>query len=383
MYPLKFHIGDFSVVDPSYCFPQDQLLAFLVTVFAEAAFDSGEYNSIEDAITLYTKLFNKYGGGRHIENRYSYIKDFGLGYDDWKVFDKNNLLTLGGWEYKSKAFNEFVSIIFDKIYSNQDIAPSNIVHVTCTSYQSPSAGQVLCSNKEWYDTKVTQVYHHGCYASIPALRVSQGLAYAEEGDRAVIDIVHTELHTIHADPSRRTIDQIVGHCLFGDGVISYKLWTGESGHTSESRSLEVLAIDEYIIPNSSELMKWSIVSSGMHMVLDKDIPNSIATCIKGFVEKLYTKAGLDYEKDFNDSILAIHPGGPKILDKIRDSLEIDESRMHWSRELLLKRGNLSSASVPHMLSSIVNSNDVASGSIVLCIAFGPGLTAAGSIMLVC
>lgn len=382
----SIRIGDFKVVNPPYEYSQDDLIIFLIKIFSESCWHEDCYSKpIEEYTQIYTKLLNKLGcSDKHISKRYSFIPDFNKDKSQWKVFDGSDHLTLGGWKTRTQLFNKCASEIFDDLYKDHINPPHNIVHVTCTSYESPSAGQITASKKGWNNTKITQVYHHGCYGAIPALRVSQGListALLKNKEEATADIIHTELHTVHADPSRRTPDQIVGHSLFGDGVISYKMWGTESGYVSDERSLEIMAIDEYIIPDSSELMSWSIVESGMHMVLDKHIPDSIAANINNFVIGLYEKAGISYEKEFNNTLLAIHPGGPKILDKIRDAMNIEESRMSWSRKILYERGNLSSATVPHIWSDIINS-DVKDNTIVLSLAFGPGLTAAGSIMVI-
>ena len=53
--------------------------------------------------------------------------------------------------------------------------PSDVVHVSCTGYVSPSAVQRLIERKHWnVRTQATQVYHMGCYAALPALRVAAG-----------------------------------------------------------------------------------------------------------------------------------------------------------------------------------------------------------------
>ncbi|MEA5391105.1 3-oxoacyl-[acyl-carrier-protein] synthase III C-terminal domain-containing protein [Cyanobium gracile UHCC 0139] len=302
------------------------------------------------------------------------------------MFDPEDPLSLGGWGRRREAFKDFTHRIFNDLFAGQQTKPSNLLHVTCTAYESPSAPQLLASSEGWTDTTVTQVYHHGCHASVPALRVASALvagAMAQgRPEEAIVDVVHTELHTLHADPIRRTPDQIVGHSLFGDGVIAYKLWSPESSHREPRRSFELLATHEYIIPDTSELMQWSIVDSGMHMILDKAIPDRIAEHVNVFVHDLFKRAGLMKSRDFPDSVLAVHPGGPRILDKVRDALNVKEERMAWSRRLLLERGNLSSATAPHIWADILSDDSIRSGTLVTTIVFGPGLTAAGAILRV-
>lgn len=378
-------IGDFRIVNPPFAIQQKQLLEFLVGIFARAAVAQGEQANLDAALKFYSKLFDRYGcSEKQLSQRFTYTEDFLLPLEEWKVFDPEDPISLGGWGRRREAFKRFTKKIFEDLYANEKRRPSNLLHVTCTAYESPSAPQILASSKGWNNTTVTQVYHHGCHASVPALRVASGLVAGASAqgrpDEAIVDVVHTELHTLHADPVRRTPDQIVGHSLFGDGVIAYRLWAPDAPHRGSGRSFELLATHESIIPDTSDLMQWSIVDSGMHMILDKAIPDSIAGHIGTFVHDLYERAGLVKSRDFSDSLLAIHPGGPRILDKVRDALHVSEERMCWSRQMLLKRGNLSSATAPHMWAEMLANPAIPSGTLVTSLVFGPGLTAAGALL---
>jgi predicted naringenin-chalcone synthase len=380
-------IGDFRIVDPPFSIPQEQLFTFLVGIFARAAVAQGEHTSFESASALYAKLFDRFGcSPKQLSRRFTYTEDFLLPPEEWKVFDPEDPLSLGGWSRRREAFKRFTEKIFTELFSGERVKPANLLHVTCTAYESPSAPQILASSQGWSSTTVTQVYHHGCHASVPALRVASGLvagAMAQgRPEEATVDVVHTELHTLHADPVRRTPDQIVGHSLFGDGVVAYKMWSPGASNRGSHRSFELLATHEYIIPETSELMQWSIVDSGMHMILDKAIPDRIADHVNTFLHDLYERAGLVKSRDFPDSLLAIHPGGPRILDKVRDALNVTEDRMAWSRRVLHDRGNLSSATAPHMWADILSDDSIRSGTLVTTIVFGPGLTAAGAILRV-
>jgi predicted naringenin-chalcone synthase len=160
------------------------------------------------------------------------------------------------------------------------------------------------------------------------------------------------------------------------------MWAPDGATHGSQRAFELLAAHEFIIPDTSYLMQWSIVDSGMHMILDKAIPDQIAQHVNTFVHDLYERAGLVKSRDFHNSILAVHPGGPAILDKVRDALNVSEQRMAWSRRILLERGNLSSATAPHMWAEILSDHTVCSGTLITTIVFGPGLTAAGAILRV-
>lgn len=82
------------------------------------------------------------------------------------------------------------------------------------------------------------------------------------------------------------------------------------------------------------------------------------------------------------SIFAIHPGGPKIIDSVQEVLELSNDQVVESKKVLFERGNMSSATLPHVWSEILN-NNYPVGTKVISYAFGPGLTLFGSVFEVC
>ena len=67
----------------------------------------------------------------------------------------------------------------------------------------------------------------------------------------------------------------------------------------------------------------------------------------------------------------VHAGGPRILDGVREALDLDEGDLQVSREVLAAVGNLSSASVLHVLAG----TSALPGGIGVLMAFGPGVGA--------
>ncbi len=257
---------------------------------------------------------------------------------------------------------------FEHLYENAS-APEDIVHVTCTGYASPSAAQRLVSRRGWHDrTRVTHAYHMGCYAAFPALRVAEGCL------RSSVDIVHTELCTLHLDPSRHEPEDIVVHSLFADGAIKYAL-TGDARRPG----LRLIANGERIVPDSLGSMSWIMSEWGMQMTLARDIPEKVGGVLRSFVTDLLARAGLSIA-DLPKLQLAVHPGGPRIIDGVRESLELDEAQVAISRRVLFDYGNMSSATLPHVWKRMLESDDIACGTTIVSLAFGPGVTVCGLVM---
>ena len=94
---------------------------------------------------------------------------------------------------------------------------------------------------------------------------------------------------------------------------------------------------------------------------------------------LAAECGLARE-DLNNAVYAVHPGGPRILDKVSEWLHLEPSQLQASRKVLLERGNMSSATLPHIWAGILEDTTVPSNTLIVSLAFGPGLTIYGSLM---
>jgi len=56
---------------------------------------------------------------------------------------------------------------------SEPVAPDELMHVRCTRYVSPNGAQKVFARRGW-QTRVTNAYHMGCYAALPALRIASG-----------------------------------------------------------------------------------------------------------------------------------------------------------------------------------------------------------------
>jgi predicted naringenin-chalcone synthase len=273
--------------------------------------------------------------------------------------------------------------VLARLYAEQDAGPADLVHVTCTGYASPSAAQMLVAARGWGDTtRVTHAYHMGCYAAFPALRIAGGLALADDALRAGgprrTDVVHTEMCALHVNARLHDAEHLVVQSLFADGFIRYGVCDA-SAYDGRSPALTLLAQAEVIIPDSSNAMAWICSDWGMEMTLARDVPERLAARLATFVASLCRSAGLD-DAERARAVYAVHPGGPKILDRVRDVLAIDEKQIEASRRVLRAHGNMSSATVPHVWMEIARSPEVEAGRAVVSLAFGPGLTLCGAVM---
>jgi predicted naringenin-chalcone synthase len=262
-----------------------------------------------------------------------------------------------------------------ELFKRDRKAPQHLIHVTCTGYVSPSPVQVLINERQWnLETQVTHAYHMGCYASHPAVRIAQGFCAAGLDQ---VDVVHTEVCSLHLDLVDHSPEQMVVQSLFGDGYMRY---SAVNRAIAQPGGLDLITIHEEILPNSQESMTWRPSEWGMKMTLSRDVPQRIATAIRQFVTRMINQVPGGITNALGDAVFAIHPGGPKIIEQLQRELSLRDEQVAHSKAILYQYGNMSSATLPHVWAALSADTQVRAGTWVISLAFGPGLTAFGSVL---
>ena len=315
-----------------------------------------------------------------IETRGSEIADFQA--EGGGFFRNGEIPTL---EARMAFFKSRTTEVMKEFYKDEKQKPNDLIHVTCTGYTAPNAAHEIAaiwSQSEDHLARVTLAYHMGCYAALPAIRIGQGFClstarenFKNQGSEYRVDIVHQELCSLHFDPLSLEPEQIVVQSLFADGHIRYEL----TPHLSED-GFSVKALHEEILPDSLELMSWTPSSSHFTMGLSREVPNIIKPALKRFLSRLLEKAKI---KLSDQTIFAIHPGGPKIIDSVQSELNLDRTQTEESHEILKHFGNMSSATLPHIWQKILKNPKRNNESHVVSLAFGPGLTLSGGVFQLC
>jgi predicted naringenin-chalcone synthase len=337
-----------------------------------------------------TNLIQRYGcSPNHIGKRGSELIDFThFDWDKMKIFNFNHSPQGKGMEDRMRFFDTAVDRIFEKFYPDHKEPPDDLIHITCTGYVSPSGAQKIVVRRNWNQkTTVSHAYHMGCYAAMPALRMASGFlasSISSTGKKSVqkyrVDLVHSELCTLHFNPSLHTPEQLVVQSLFADGFICYSAFSAEDPPSRETKGLKILAVREEILPESLEAMTWITSDWGMEMTLSREVPKLIGDSVLRFINLMCAQAGLDFKNEEKKAVFAVHPGGPKIIDQIQEILELEAWQLEASRRILFEYGNMSSATLPHVWQRILENTSVPSETLVVSLAFGPGLSICGNLL---
>lgn len=272
---------------------------------------------------------------------------------------------------RMRFYEEEVSNLFETFYPADCALPEQLIHVTCTGYVAPSPAQKLLSKREAKQSFATHVYHMGCYASIPALRIAAGSLAT---GIASVDIVHTEMCSLHFHPFKQDTEQLIIQSLFADGFIKYSL----QREKDQKEGLQCIALLEETLPDSLTCMQWRTEDVCFGMTLSKKVPLHITQSLEGFFSRLLEKARLNVETIRTSAYFAIHPGGTKIFHYVKETLGLEDWQVAHSLRVLQHYGNMSSATVPHIWEQMVH--DIPIGAYVVSFAYGPGLTIAGAVL---
>lgn len=337
----------------------------------ERAAAAGRARATHERGALERRLARFGAGGAAIDLRGTEIEDYVL---DLPA-ERDRLSLFGGDEPPDlgRRMEFYRGCVEDKLarfYPDGAALPDHLIHVTCTGYVAPSAAQVVAARSR--RTDVTHAYHMGCYAALPAIRIGRGFACATVG--AAVDIVHTEVCSLHFDPRAVDAEQLVVQSLFADGHIKYSL-----GRAPRAPALEVCALREAVLPGSRDRMTWTVGPQQFDMTLARDVPAVIAPHLRAFVDGLLDAGA----SSGAPPIFAVHPGGPRIIDGVERALALDPAQTRESRAILRRHGNMSSATLPHIWQEILADPARADGDRVVSLAFGPGLTLGGGVFRVC
>jgi alkylresorcinol/alkylpyrone synthase len=177
-------------------------------------------------------------------------------------------------------------------------------------------------------------------------------------------LVTVELCSLTVQRDDVSMANLVASGLFGDGAAA--VVARGPGHGGE---VEVVASRSRLYPDSERTMGFDVSHRGLKIVLDAEVPAIVGRYLGEDVDAFLADLGLA-----RDDIewWVCHPGGPKVIDALRDTLGLSEHDLALTRRSLDRIGNLSSASVLHVLEDTLRDRVRRPGSYGLLMAMGPG-----------
>lgn len=238
---------------------------------------------------------------------------------------------------------------------------THLVVATCTGFQAPGVDIDLMEQLGLAsNTQRVVVGFMGCHAAINALRAARGFVAADP--HAVVLVVCVELCSLHYqygwDP-----DRVVSNAIFADGAAA----TIVEAAAPPEAGMRVVATGSTLIPGTRDAMSWRVGDHGFKMTLSSEVPAIVQRELPGTIHGWLAQQGCSVA-DIAEWV--IHPGGPRVLAAVEESMELDGDALSLSYEVLAQHGNMSSATMLFIMKELWRQQR---WGYWLAVGFGPGL----------
>ena len=240
-----------------------------------------------------------------------------------------------------------------------------IITVSCTGIMIPSLDAYLINKlKLRQDIVRLPVTEMGCVAGVSGIIYAKKFLQANPNKRAMVIAVESPTATFQLDDF--SMANIVSAAIFGDGAACVLLSSYDS-----DEGPEIIAEEMYHFYDNEHMMGFKLTNSGLQMVLDIEVPDTIATHFPNIIHPFLTKNQL---KIADIDHLIFHPGGKKIVQLVEELFADLGKDLDDTKEVLRLYGNMSSATVLYVLERFLDKKP-AKGEKALMLSFGPGFTA--------
>jgi len=217
------------------------------------------------------------------------------------------------------------------------------------------------------DVKRLPIFGLGCVAGAAGLARLHD--YLLAWPRHTAALLAVEVCSLTLPVTQATTPDMVVSGLFGDGATA--LVARGDQVAAASAGPQVVASRSEVYPDSSDVLGWRLGTDGFRIVLTAELADVVARHLSDGVSFFLAEHGLTAEQI---SSWVCHPGGPKVIDAVQQSLKLPDSALEMSRRSLAEVGNMSSASVLHVLEKTIDTCPPPPGSAGLLIGLGPGVS---------
>jgi predicted naringenin-chalcone synthase len=311
-------------------------------------------------------LFRRMARVAAIEHRYSFLEPMGGNGAGWS--DSEKLYARGSFPSTARRMQMFekfaprlAEVALDRlaVSASERNAISHVIVTSCTGLYAPGLDFDIVRHLGLRPSvERTMIGFMGCYAAINALKSAHYIVRSEPSARVLV--LNLELCTIHLQETE-DLEQMLSFLLFADGCTASLVSAEPQG----------LAIDSFLavnLPETSHLITWRIRDAGFDMQLSGQVPAEIKRTMKE------TGAQVTRGRDpLQMDLWAVHPGGRTVLDAVEQGLGLPADALCYSRNILARFGNMSSATVMFVLEQVLAA--ARAGQQGCAMSFGPGVTA--------
>ena len=207
----------------------------------------------------------------------------------------------------------------------------------------------------------------GCVGGAAGVgRVHEWLAGHPDG---VAVLLAVELCSLTLQRNDTSMANLIASGLFGDGAAAVVMVGDRAAQRLAPDGVQVRGSYSRFYRGTERAMGWDVGASGLRIVLGAEVPDLVRTHVGADVDRLLATHGMDRS---DVGWWAAHPGGPKVLEALAEGLQVPADALGVTWASLAEIGNLSSASVLHVLADTLREAPPAPGSHGVLLAMGPG-----------
>ena len=215
------------------------------------------------------------------------------------------------------------------------------------------------------DVRRVPMFGLGCVAG--AAGVARLHDYLRGDPDGVAVLVSVELCSLTFPALKAEVAGLVGSALFGDGASAVVALGERRAAKAAASGPTVVDSRSHLYPDSLRTMGWDVGASGLKLVLSPDVPEVVSRYLRDYVTGFLG----DHHLKIDDvETWVSHPGGPKVIEAIIDSLSLPSDALDVTWRSLARVGNMSSSSVLHVLRDTIALQPPAGPGVMM--AMGPG-----------
>ncbi|MBN8234633.1 naringenin-chalcone synthase [Halobacillus kuroshimensis] len=283
--------------------------------------------------------------------------------------ERNDLYVDKALQYSLEAVKNCVGKVFGGDFDYGSI--DHVIFVSSTGIATPTLDTYIMNELHFKESvKRTPIFGLGCAGG------TSGVAKAYEWllghpDSCVL-VVCVELCSLTFQLDDATTSNFVGTALFGDGasavLVSGDTW--KMNNQLQETVPSIISASSKTKRNSEDVMGWRVVDNGFEVIFKKSIPR----LVKDFWSVHAREVLNEHQWDINGlPFIVAHPGGKKVLEAYKEVLQLEDSVLTSSKNVLAQHGNMSSPTVHFVLERIMDQRPEA-GTRSFMTSLGPGFS---------